>query len=153
SWYTRFEQARDAAGQSGKRIVSVRLLGRLDEEFSCDNSRYFGTVLYANEEVSRALRERFGLHWQSVRPVPKVTIDMGDGRVIERTVTGNSVHYVLDADGRPVDAIPGLYGPKAFLRAVNDAEGAALAAAKLTGPDARRAYLSKWHAERASAAT
>src|SRR5437868_13929370 len=116
-WYTDLEQAKAAARASGKPILSLRLLGKLDEEFSCANSRFFRTVLYADADVSAAMGEKFVLHWQSVRPVPKVTIDMGDGRVIERTVTGNSVHYVLDAEGRPVDAIPGLYGPKSFLRA------------------------------------
>src|SRR5207244_770144 len=45
----------------------------------------------------------------------KVTIDFGDGRKLERTLTGNSIHYVLDSEGRPVEAIPGLYGPQAFL--------------------------------------
>jgi hypothetical protein len=56
--------------------------------------------------------------------VPRVTIDFGDGRKMETTITGNSIHYVLDADGRPIDAIPGLYGPKAFLRALQSAAGA-----------------------------
>jgi hypothetical protein len=32
------------------------------------------------------------------------------------TVTGNSIHYVLDRNGRLVDALPGLYGPAAFRR-------------------------------------
>lgn len=53
------------------------------------------------------LRQSFVLHWESVRPVPKVTIDFGDGRRIERTLTGNSVHVVLDSYGHPVDALPG----------------------------------------------
>jgi hypothetical protein len=145
-WYTDFEQAKKAAREQGdKPILSLRLLGKLDEEFSCANSRYFRTVLYANAEVSAALRERFVLHWQSVRPVPKVTIDMGDGRVVERTVTGNSVHYVLDGEGRPVDAIPGLYGPKAFLRVLEEAERAARGAAAQKTDDDRRSYLAAWH--------
>lgn len=76
------------------------------------------TVLYANREVSDYLRENYVLLWSSERPVPRVTIDFGDGRVIERTITGNAVHYVLDQQGRPLDAIPGLYGPGAFLRAL-----------------------------------
>jgi hypothetical protein len=46
--------------------------------------------------------------------VPKITIDFGDGRKLERTITGNSAHYVLLADGTVVDCLPGLYGPKAF---------------------------------------
>ncbi|HEV7573773.1 MAG TPA: hypothetical protein VGQ21_19940 [Thermoanaerobaculia bacterium] len=44
-----------------------------------------------------------------------MTIDFGDGRVLHRTITGNSIHYLLDATGRPLDALPGLYAPKAFL--------------------------------------
>jgi hypothetical protein len=121
-WYTDFEQAKRAAAQSGKPILSLRLLGNLNEEFSCANSRFFRTVLYANREVSAALRERFILHWKSVRPAPRVTIDFGDGRKLERTLTGNSIHYILDPSGRPVDALPGLYGPQAFLRGLAQAE-------------------------------
>jgi len=79
-------------------------------------------VLYPNDEVSALLRDHFVLHWQSVRPVPTVTIDFGDGRKLQRTLTGNSIHYILDADARPLDALPGLYGPQAFVRGLNDAE-------------------------------
>ncbi len=79
-------------------------------------------MLYPNEEVSALLHDRFVLHWQSVRPVPTVTIDFGDGRKLERTLTGNSIHYILDSDARPLDALPGLYGPKAFVRGLLDAE-------------------------------
>ena len=50
--------------------------------------------------------------------MPHVTIDFGDGRKLERTLTGNSIHYVLDTHGRPIEALPGLYGPNAFLRAL-----------------------------------
>jgi hypothetical protein len=121
-WYTDLNEAEKAARAADKPILSLRLLGNLNEEFSCANSRFFRTVLYANTAVSQALRERFVLHWQSVRPAPRVTIDFGDGRRIERTLTGNSIHYILDSSGRPLDALPGLYGPQAFLRALNDAE-------------------------------
>ncbi|HEX8707898.1 MAG TPA: hypothetical protein VF723_06510 [Pyrinomonadaceae bacterium] len=124
-WYTDFEQAVKAAKASGKPILSLRLLGQLDEEFSCANSRFFRTVLYANREVSAYLREHFILHWKSVRPAPRVTVDFGDGRKLERTVTGNSIHYILDRNGSPVDALPGLYGPAAFLRGLAGAEAVA----------------------------
>jgi len=122
-WYTDFGQAKAAAGAAGKPILSLRLLGKLNEEFSCANSRFFRTILYSNEEVARTLREKFILHWQSVRPAPRVTIDFGDGRRLERTLTGNSIHYILDQDGRPLDALPGLYGPAAFLREVTAIDG------------------------------
>ena len=121
-WYTDFESAKHASVASGKPILSLRLLGKLTDEFSCANSRFFRTVLYSNADVSKYLREHYVLHWQSVRPVPKVTIDYGDGRKLERTLTGNSIHYILDAEERPIDAIPGLYGPLAFRRALVSAE-------------------------------
>lgn len=117
-WYTDLDQAKAAALKSGKPILSLRLLGKLNEEFSCANSRFFRTVLYSNAEIGSLLRDHFVLHWQSVRPAPRVTIDFGDGRKLEGTITGNSIHYVLDAEGRPVDALPGLYGPKAFLNSL-----------------------------------
>ena len=122
-WYTDLGQAKAAARAAGKPILSLRLLGKLNEEFSCANSRFFRTILYSNEEVAKTLREKFILHWQSVRPAPRVTIDFGDGRKLERTLTGNSIHYVLDPDGRALDALPGLYGPAAFLRQLTGTEG------------------------------
>jgi len=121
-WYTDLASAKQASAASGKPILSLRLLGKLTDEFSCANSRFFRTVLYPNAEVNTVLRERFVLHWQMVRPVPTVTIDFGDGRKLERTLTGNSIHYILDSQARTIDALPGLYGPKAFVRGLTNAE-------------------------------
>ena len=105
----------------------MRLLGRLDQELSCANSRFFKQLLYPNPQINELLRDQFVLHWQSVRPVPIVTIDFGDGRRIRKTLTGNSVHLVLDPDGRPVDALPGLFSPGVFLALLTRAHGYALA--------------------------
>ena len=121
-WYTDLDAAKKASKALGRPILSLRLLGKLTDEFSCANSRFFRTVLYPDDEVSAVLRDRFVLHWQSVRPVPTVTIDFGDGRKLERTLTGNSIHYILDSQARPIDALPGLYGPNAFLRGILNAE-------------------------------
>lgn len=113
-WYTDLEEAKAAAHRLGRPILSLHLLGRLDEELSCANSRFFRTLLYSDDAISSILRDKFVLHWHSVRDVPIVTIELGGGRVIRQTITGNSVHYLLDADGRPLDALPGLYSPAAF---------------------------------------
>lgn len=113
-WYTDLDAAKRTSRETDKPILSLRMLGKLTDEFSCANSRFFRTALYANEAISKTMRENFVLHWQSVRPVPKVTIDFGDGRVLQRTVTGNSAHYVLNAAGEPLDVLPGLYSPKEF---------------------------------------
>jgi hypothetical protein len=146
-WFTDFEQAKAAAHASGKPILSLRLLGNLDDELSCANSRFFRTTLYANAQVSAYIRDHFILHWKSVRPVPKVTIDFGDGRKLERTITGNSIHYVLDSDGRIIDALPGLYGAQAFLTGLQQAEAIAIQYA--TSPaGARNQLLHEYHCAR-----
>lgn len=146
-WYTSLDEAEAAAQAAAKPILSLRLLGKLTDEYSCANSRFFRTVLYANQEVSQYLREHFVLHWESVRPVPRVSIDFGDGRVLERTVTGNSIHWVLDSTGRLVDGIPGLYGPKAFLAVL---ERARQVAATLPASEAEaRASIAAYHRTRA----
>ncbi|AKF11244.1 hypothetical protein [Sandaracinus amylolyticus] len=161
-WHTDLDTARAEARRTGRPILSLRLLGRLDEELSCANSRFFRTVLYPNAAVARVLSERFVLHWSSERPAPVITIDMGDGRRIERTVTGNSVHYVLDADGRPIDAIPGLYAPAQFTAALERGHALATRCAPLArdafdtclrdGHDAELAELERsWEERRASA--
>jgi hypothetical protein len=149
-WYTNLDQAKAAAKASGKPILSLRLLGNLDQDLSCANSRFFRVALYPNAEVSEVLRDRFILHWQSVRPVPKVTIDFGDGRKLERTLTGNSIHYVLDSSGRPIDAIPGLYGPQAFLRQLHQSEIAVKTATSKTRLD-RDQYLKQYYGDRLNA--
>jgi hypothetical protein len=151
-WHTDFEKAKAVAKAGAKPILSLRLLGRLDEELSCANSRFFRTALYANAEISARLRDHFVLHWQSVRPVPRITIDFGDGRKLERTITGNSIHYVLDGDGRPIDALPGLYGPKAFLQALTRAEEAAARYVALPSPE-REEFLRQHHRQRVEALT
>ncbi len=151
-WYTDLNQAQLAAKATGKPILSLRLLGNLDEEYSCANSRFFRTVLYANTTVADVLRERFVLHWKSVRPAPRVTIDYGDGRKLERTLTGNSIHYILDSNGRVVDALPGLYGPQGFLRGLADAEAAAKQTTALNGAQ-RAEILNRYHKGRVEAIT
>jgi hypothetical protein len=114
-WHTDLDAALADARRARRPILSLRLLGRLDEELSCANSRFFRKLLYPDPEINTVLRERFVLHWQSVRPVPRVTIDFGNGRRLERTLTGNSVHVVLDPLGRPRDALPGLFAREVFV--------------------------------------
>ncbi|WP_271252538.1 hypothetical protein [Pseudanabaena sp. Chao 1811] len=145
-WYKDLEAAKTASKETGKPILSLRLLGNLADELSCANSRFFRTALYPNAEVSQLLRDRFILHWQSERPVPKVTIDFGDGRKLEQTITGNSIHYILDSEGRPIDAIPGLYSPQAFIDNLKDAEG--VARSLQTNNVNRREVVVKYHRDR-----
>lgn len=119
-WHTSLPSAIADATRHRRPILSLRLLGRLDEEYSCANSRYFRTLLYPENPVRDAMRG-FTLHWQSLRPVPRVTIDFGDGRTLVRTITGNSLHAVLRSDGTPADAVLGLMTPDVFVQALRRA--------------------------------
>ena len=114
-WYNDLEEAKAKAVAEKKPILSLRLLGKLTDEMSCANSRFFRVALYPNEKVGTMLKENYVLHWSTERQVPQVTIDFGDGRVMKRTLTGNSIHYVLDEKGQPIEAFPGLMGPQMFL--------------------------------------
>ena len=114
-WYTDLDAARAAAAASGRPILVLRLLGRLDEQLSCANSRFFRLVLYSDPAIAGWMRDHLVLYWSSERPVPKVTVDYGDGRRLVGTLTGNSIHYVLDSHGRLVDGLPGLNAPHRFL--------------------------------------
>ncbi|MBA3501313.1 MAG: hypothetical protein H0T65_13125 [Deltaproteobacteria bacterium] len=126
-WFTDLDAAIAEARRTKRPILSLRLLGRLDEELSCANSRFFRKSLYIAPAINRALRERFVLHWQSVRPVPKVTIDFGNGKTLVKTLTGNSTHLVLDMFGRPVDALPGLFSAEVFAQLLVRAHAKAMA--------------------------
>ncbi len=144
-WFTDLEKAKAEAQKTGKPILSLRLLGNLNEELSCANSRFFRTALYPNQRISELLSKQFVMHWQSIRPAPRVTIDFGDGRKMETTLTGNSIHYVLDSQGKVIDAIPGLYGPLAFEQLLHEANGTFLSL-KAMGPDAMPEAIARTRA-------
>jgi hypothetical protein len=76
--------------------------------------------------------------------VPKVTIDFGDGRKLERTLTGNSIHYILDSEGGMIEALPGLYGPKAFLRGLEEGEKVVASVTPLSS-EKRASFLRTYH--------
>lgn len=145
-WYTDRDAALAAAKKANKPVLSLRLLGRLDDELSCANSRFFRTAVYPNADLSAFLRESFVLHWSSERPAPRITIDYGDGRKLERTITGNSLHYVLAPDGQVIDALPGLYGAAAFKQALRGSYQRAMVPAG-TPQVIRATELRGWHAQ------
>ena len=73
-------------------------------------------MLFSNPEVSSFVRANFIAAWESVRPVPTVEIDFGNGKKIKRTVNGNIATYICDPSGRVIDVIPGLNTPEAYLK-------------------------------------
>ena len=146
-WHTDIEEALAVAKREKKAVLSLRLLGKLTDELSCANSRFFRTTLYPSAGVRSLLASRFVLHWQSVRAVPIITIDFGDGRQIRRTITGNSLHLVLDDQGRTIDVLPGLYTAEAFVRELQQSGDAAVRLAGLNG-DMFLLRRATFHADR-----
>ena len=73
-------------------------------------------MLFSDARVSAFVRDQFVAAWESVRPVPLVEIDFGNGRKIKRTVNGNIATYICAPDGRVIDIIPGLNSPEAYLQ-------------------------------------
>jgi hypothetical protein len=144
-WYTSLSEAKAAAQAQSKPIVYLRLLGNLTDEYSCANSRFFRTVLYTNPAVAAHLREKCILIWESERPVPIATIDFGDGRTLKRTLTGNSVHYILSPTGQVIDVLPGLFDHVRFLSVLQAAGPIAVAAP--VRPTLPAAYLRSAESE------
>lgn len=101
-------------------------------------------MLLSDPNLVRTLNERVVAYWESLRPVPKVTIDFGDGRVLHRTLGGNTVMLLCLPDGRALDAFPGVYLPRDFLPALE--QSLAFAAGFREG-----AFVA-WHRDRATQA-
>jgi hypothetical protein len=75
-------------------------------------------VLFSNPQIAAYINDNFEPTWQSVRPVPTVQIDFGNGNVIKRTLHGNIATYACSSEGKVLDVLPGLYKPKSYLDAL-----------------------------------
>lgn len=72
--------------------------------------------MFSNDQVAALINESFEPAWQSLRPVPRVTIDFGNGTVVKRTLHGNVATYVCTPEGKVLDILPGIYEPKTYIR-------------------------------------
>jgi hypothetical protein len=66
-------------------------------------------VLFSQDAVADFINQTFEPAWESVRPVPIVRIDFGNGNVLTRTLHGNILTSVCLPNGLLVDALPGVY--------------------------------------------
>ena len=73
-------------------------------------------MLFSNQEIADFINENFEPAWESVRPVPRITIDFGNGTVIDRTLHGNVATYICDADQIVQDVLPGVYSQAGYLK-------------------------------------
>lgn len=73
-------------------------------------------MLFSRDDVSAFINKHFEPVWQSVRPVPIVRIDFGNGTVLTRTLHGNIATYACAADGQVLDVLGGIYAPAMYLK-------------------------------------
>jgi len=103
-------------------------------------------VLFSDSSIAKYIDQNFEPVWESVRPVPMITIDFGNGRKVKRTLHGNIASYVCTADGRVVDVLPGLYKPDTYRDALSKLVTVARnaqSAAERTGSKSK--YLATYH--------
>lgn len=119
-WHDSFDEASAEAKKSGKPILFLSMFGEIDEKMPCANARTLRATLFKDPEFKRLVSEDMIPAWEMVRAVPKITVDLGDGKKITRTVRGNAVMYVCNSDGKVVDAYPGVYTGEDFFPAIKE---------------------------------
>ena len=107
-------------------------------------------MLLSNVQVQAYLKENAVMAWESVGPVPQVTIDFGNGKTLKRTLGGNTVISVLLPDGRAVDALPGVYTPDDFLAQMRQTGDLLRGFGGAVKAQERPNEIVAWHASRAS---
>lgn len=78
-------------------------------------------MLFSNDKLARFLNATFECAVESLRPVPRVEIDFGNGRRLTRTLNGNVATYFCTAEGGVADIVPGLATPEDYERRAREA--------------------------------
>lgn len=107
-------------------------------------------MLFSRDDVSTFVNANFEPVWVSVRPVPIVKIDFGNGQVVTRTLHGNILTSVCSADGLLLDSLPGIYTPEAYLDQLDQLRLLASAYGKLPAKTSA-AWLALHHTRAAKA--
>jgi hypothetical protein len=105
-------------------------------------------VLFSDTQLARAINQNFEPAWETVRPVPIVRIDFGNGNVVTRTLHGNIATYVCSSDGQVVDIVPGIYTPPTYQAALEPIRRVAVDVARLER-EPRQNRLHEYHNEEA----
>ena len=99
--------------------------------------------MFSRQDVANFINSNFEASWETVRPVPIVHIDFGNGNVATRTLHGNIATHVCSGNGEIVDVLPGIYTPRAYQGALGQIREAA--ASLPPEPRARRERLHDYH--------
>jgi len=106
--------------------------------------------LFSRDDVAAFVNRYFEPVWESVRPVPIVRIDFGDGKVLTRTLHGNIATYVCNADGQVLDLLAGIYTPTVYLTRLQQFRLLANYVDQ-QGPDKRAERLRAYHKDQLTA--
>ena len=107
-------------------------------------------MLFSNDAVATFVNKYFEPVWESVRPVPILRLDFGNGNVITRTLHGNIATYVCTAEGQVLDILPGIYTRAAYLDQLTQFRLLANYVDQ-QGKDKRAARLREYHKAQAKA--
>ncbi len=120
SWFNQFADAKLEAARTGKPILLLSMFGKIDEEMPCANARTMRETVFNSPEFKKMAETEVVVAWEMVRAVPKVYIDLGDGKQLVRTVRGNAVSYLCNPDGSVFDALPGVYSKTGYQTVIRD---------------------------------
>ncbi len=101
-------------------------------------------MLFSQKNVADFISYYFEPVWETVRPVPIVKIDFGNGKEITRTLHGNIATYVCTAEGQALDVLPGIYTPNVYLERLNQFRLLALYVDQ-QGKEKRGVVLADYH--------
>jgi hypothetical protein len=150
-WHANAGDAVRSAQSSTKLILLFQLLGRLDEELCCANARLARGVVFSNTYVSQFINETFEPLWESLRPVPIISVDFRNGHTIKRALQGQVATYICAPDGQVLDILPGVYAPEVYLTQLRSFQQLhAIAALPI---DRRQALITKYHFDATSVTT
>jgi hypothetical protein len=107
-------------------------------------------VLFSKDNVAAYVNRFFEPVWESVRPVPIVRIDFGNGNVLTRTLHGNILTSVCTAEGQILDALPGIYAENVYLNRLNQLRLMGQYVRRLA-PAARPLWFQDYHERQAEA--
>ena len=107
-------------------------------------------MLFSSREVADQINATFEPAWESVRPVPLVTMDFGNGHTVKRTLQGNIATYICVPDGTVYDVLPGIYTADVYRRELG-ALAALAESLRLLPGDVCSVRLRDYHARQAAA--
>ncbi len=106
-------------------------------------------MLFADPAIAEFLDDTYECAAVTLRPVPRVEIDFGNGIKLTRTLNGNIATYFCTPAGEVVDLVPGLATPAEYLERARKA--ASLIGLFGEDPRTARSRVAKYHRSRSEA--